>query len=1264
MLVRFLHLVLWASCIRSASPAVERPAARERFKVVFAPLVCKRTCNKGQCRDSCEQGNNMTLIGENGHSADTLTGSGFRVVVCPLTCMNGGQCSSRNYCLCPPEFTGRFCEHPVKRYGQVQQVAQTGVAGGEQKQAVYTVRVFPDTQNLGEQSAGKASRSAMTHSTFTVPLVPAGGQHSLEAHPLLVRVHHPQDAFVQIHRIETLPAEGKSPLSQHIIWHPVQSGSVQKPHSHQVHHHHLPQTQKPLGRCFQDTLPKQSCSSNPLPGLTKQEDCCGSVGTSWGQSKCHKCPNLQYLGVQKTGSARGEHGTDCPQGYKRLNSTHCRDINECSMQGVCQNGECLNTFGSFLCACKPGFALGPSRTRCIADESKEKGPCYRMLAKNKTCTHPLPGELPKTLCCCSVGKAWGASCEPCPVDGTDAFKEICPSGKGYWTWYKTVTMTINPEFVPQKLEAPPSDLPRMQESEESDATSSTLTFDFGVSAESVKTLPKFFPSVTTIGSRHPEVVARPTTAPVLKVPPERHTNSAVEMAPMKETETDECKLNRNICGHGDCISTASGFSCHCNPGFRPHPQRKFCVDINECDTDPCGAGQGKCMNSRGSYTCLCKAGYLLQTHQNFRSCTDVNECLKPNICGEGGRCMNYPGYFTCECYPGYRAKSSRHPFCEDINECQEPNICPGGKCKNRPGTYECIPCPPGYTSRAGECYDTDECLDLQACLNGECENFAGSYRCSCDEGFRPTPDAKSCIDVDECEDRRLCANGRCMNTKGSYHCHCNLGFYMSEDDNECEDKNECENPLACIGGDCVNTYGSYICNCSQGYQLMYRRNCQDIDECSLDPSLCAPHGDCENTEGSFTCVCHEGYEKSDDGLSCEERLSDKKECYVNLDDTVFCDSVLASNVTKEECCCSLGAGWGDHCEIYPCPVANSVEFVSLCPDGRGYIPGENVLQYGLPAHRDIDECALFGNEICKEGICTNTHPGYECYCKQGFYYDASLLECVDVDECHDESNCVNGQCINTRGSYQCNCTPPLLYEDVKKRCVPPSEIDIDECQDPSNCKFGQCVNTPGSYYCVCRAPRTLDATGNECVMSAMQNDRTGVYRDVCWQYIGVDHMCGSPLSGYQLTYTECCCRYGVGWGLHCQRCPQRSSEHFTRLCERGDHETYSEMESFSLAEYVNEEDSSEEDSDECRCMNGHCVRLHHGGFSCECLPGFQPDRARRRCYDIDECRELNQRGLLCKNARCVNTSGSYYCVCRQGFVPAQRPNICIRQRRK
>lgn len=47
---------------------------------------------------------------------------------------------------------------------------------------------------------------------------------------------------------------------------------------------------------------------------------------------------------------------------------------------------------------------------------------------------------------------------------------------------------------------------------------------------------------------------------------------------------------------------------------------------------------------------------------------------------------------------------------------------------------------------------------------------------------------------------------------------------------------------------------------------------------------------------------------------------EKKECYYNLNDASLCDNVLAPNVTKQECCCTSGAGWGDNCEIFPCPV--------------------------------------------------------------------------------------------------------------------------------------------------------------------------------------------------------------------------------------------------------------------------------------------------------------------------------------------------------
>lgn len=122
---------------------------------------------------------------------------------------------------------------------------------------------------------------------------------------------------------------------------------------------------------------------------------------------------------------RGEVGADCPQGYKRLNSTHCQgragreilwaggqascpwgrsqgvggrrwgwgrtlrfleqlavtlwpqtrgtklplttDINECAMPGMCRHGDCLNNPGSYRCVCPPGHSLGPSRTQCIGE---------------------------------------------------------------------------------------------------------------------------------------------------------------------------------------------------------------------------------------------------------------------------------------------------------------------------------------------------------------------------------------------------------------------------------------------------------------------------------------------------------------------------------------------------------------------------------------------------------------------------------------------------------------------------------------------------------------------------------------------------------------------------------------------------------------------------------------------------------------------------------------------------------------------------------
>lgn len=60
-----------------------------------------------------------------------------------------------------------------------------------------------------------------------------------------------------------------------------------------------------------------------------------------------------------------------------------------------------------------------------------------------------------------------------------------------------------------------------------------------------------------------------------------------------------------------------------------------------------------------------------------------------------------------------------------------------------------------------------------------------------------------------------------------------------------------------------------------------------------------------------------------------------------------------------------------------------------------------------------------------------------------------------------------------------------------------------------------------------------------------------------------------------------------------------------------------------------EEDSSEEDSDECRCVSGRCVP-RPGGAVCECPGGFQLDASRARCVGEREAGTREGRGWSCR----------------------------------
>ncbi|KAG7462558.1 hypothetical protein MATL_G00186090 [Megalops atlanticus] len=1344
--------------VRSPGPPVSRPIPLSvghtplqvgnhtgRIKVVFTPTICKVTCSGSKCQNSCEKGNTTTIISENGHATDTLTAPNFRVVVCHLPCMNGGKCSSRDKCQCPPTFTGKFCQVPVPN--------------GSRRQP---------TQQQGSVSY---SQTSQVHSTHTLPLTFGGGQ-SQGKFPNMVNIHikHPPEASVQIHQVSQLDANGqkqKGSQSGHYTYHTETSQKGQQTHTvypnQQTIIHHYPVTSKSqLGRCFQETSGTQC--GKALPGLSKQEDCCGTVGTSWGFHKCQKCPKKPSIPL--TGS---RHVMDCPPGYKRNNS-YCQDINECLIQGVCPNGDCLNTMGSYRCMCKPGFIPNPTLTACMPDTPavrEEKGACFRYVSSGKQCLHPVSVQLSKQLCCCSVGKAWGPHCDKCPNPGTAAFKEICPGGMGY-----TVTGTYRPKQVNrpqpesngkpkithQEPLAPPLPLPTPQRP-----------------VEALSVTERQLPAV-------PEVVEKTSPpAPVAILP----SSASQGIAPTQLAEVDECSVNPEICGPGLCYNTVEGYTCICDDGHQLDEERTTCVDIDECAQDPLLCSNGRCRNTAGGFLCECQSGFAAS--EEGTSCIDVDECLTPGACGDDGFCVNTLGSFTCRyCEVGYRMSPAGQ--CEDVNECLDEGVCPSGMCTNTPGSYECEPCPEGYEGKDGQCVDVDECLDALVCANGKCSNFEGYFVCACNAGYELSPDGKLCTDIDECKDERVCTRGHCQNTEGAFICSCGPGFVVSLTGDQCDDVDECQELEDACGsvGQCVNNMGSYHCSCPKGYQQVNGTSCEDVDECLDDPELCAPHGECLNAEGSFYCVCEQGFAANEDTHTCEdvdecsdgtrchggsclntrgsyrcqcdrgyrlhadndtcldvdecalnstvcgrhgfcentagsfrclcdrgfqeapdghgcvdvnecellsgvcgEALCDnvegtflclcpeenqeynqmtakcspaptassveRKECYYNLNDENLCENVLTTAVTIEECCCTLGAGWGDNCEVHPCPVQGTDQFAQMCPAGKGSVPtGDSV--FGVAAaenYKDADECALFNQEICKGGFCLNTVGGYECYCQQGLYYDETKLQCLDIDECQAESTCPGSECVNTLGSYMCFCTPPLVLNSVTMRCEPSPTASPDEWE------------------------------------------QTDIYQDICWQNIAEALTCTNPLADKKTTYTECCCLYGYAWGMDCALCPRKDTEDFASMCNMplregqrpyGRDSLHPPTHDYPIHEVGPEYDSrpepprflpnyeSESESeppydafeglraDECGilngCENGRCVRVQEG-YTCDCFDGYTLDMSRMACVDVNECSELNNRMSLCKNAKCINTEGSYRCVCLPGFVSSDRPNYCV-----
>uniref|UniRef100_A0A672TJ02 Fibrillin 2 n=1 Tax=Strigops habroptila TaxID=2489341 RepID=A0A672TJ02_STRHB len=1018
----------------------------------------------------------------------------------------------------------------------------------------------------------------------------------------------------------------------------------------------------------------------------------------------------------------------CCPGWKTLpGGNQCIVLQQCSIRcmngGTCTDDRCqcqkgyIGTYcGQPVCesGCQNGGrCIGPNRCACVygftgpqCERDYRTGPCFTQV-NNQMCQGQLTGIVcTKTLCCATIGHAWGHPCEMCPAQ-----PQPCRRG-----------------FIPNVRTGACQDVDECQ---------------------AIPGVCQAGNCINTVGSYE------------CNCPAGHKQNEATQ----KCEDIDECSIIAGICEGGVCSNTVGSYFCICTRDYVTSVDSSRCIDqrASMCFSN---IVNGRCAQELpGRFTkrqCCCESGQCWAIRSVPEMCpvrgSDEHRRLCVDGASAGGRSRGggtggnrflpggngngygpggagfipipgnngfSPGIGGAGIGRGGQSPNGNGPIItgltilnQTIDICKHhPKLCLNGRCIPTLSSYRCE-CNMGYKQDAnGDCIDIDECTS-NPCSDGDCVNTPGSYYCKCHTGFQRTPTKQACIDIDECiQNGVLCKNGRCVNTDGSFQCICNAGFELTTDGKNCVDHDECTTTNMCLNGMCINEDGSFKCICKPGFVLAPNgRYCTDIDECQTS-GICM-NGHCINTEGSFRCECPPGLAVGVDGRVCVDTHM-RSTCYGGIKKGA-CVRPFPGAVTKSECCCANpDYGFGEPC--HPCPAKNSGSCFS-CLSVSGYL--------SCCVNTDINECALDPN-VCSNGICENLRGSYRCNCNSGYEPDPSGRNCVDIDECSMNGLlCDNGLCRNTPGSYSCTCPKGYVFSTGMGTCE-----DIDECES-SPCVNGACRNNLGSFSCECSSGSKLDSTGLICIDSLkgtcwlnIQDSRCEVningatLKSECCATLGaawgspcerceLDTACsrgfarvkgvtcedvnecdvfpgicpngrcinsrgsfhcecpeGLTLDGTgrvcldirmeqcYLKWDEdeclhsvpgkfrmdaCCCAVGAAWGSDCEECPEPGTKEYQALCPRGP--------GFSNRGDILTGRPFYKDINECKmfpgmCMNGKC-RNTIGSFKCRCNSGFTVDMAERNCTDINECRISPD---LCGSGTCVNTPGSFECECFDGY---------------
>ncbi|TSL47575.1 Hemicentin-1 [Bagarius yarrelli] len=348
--------------------------------------------------------------------------------------------------------------------------------------------------------------------------------------------------------------------------------------------------------------------------------------------------------------SKGERSNQCPSGFV-LDPVgpYCADVNECQDSNPCHQ-HCLNTIGSFRCACEPGYQL--RNRRCIdINECRQ-----RVCRSDQQCKNTRGGYTCIDLCPTGMTKGVNGTCvdiDECR-DGTHQcrYNQICENTRGSYhctcpRGYRSQGVGLPCIADINECERVP--MPCAQQCVNSPG-SYTCTCPPGLSllgdgksCAGLERLPRF--ESLSYGFHTSQSSSQQRTSQ------HRYHSLTSQSFHSYTGNSGNYRLN---------TSRSRRVANTCPPGF--FSKEGECIDINECEQrDIC---QHECVNTPGSHKCLCPNGYRLMT--NGKTCLDVNECMEQNIqCGVNRMCFNMRGSYQCidtPCPPNYQ-RDSESGFC-------------------------------------------------------------------------------------------------------------------------------------------------------------------------------------------------------------------------------------------------------------------------------------------------------------------------------------------------------------------------------------------------------------------------------------------------------------------------------------------------------------------------------------------------------------------------------------------------------------------------